>query len=94
MAKSTRRNLIKVAAAGGVSAALGLTSNQGAKHERSRAPSMIMASRYRALWLRQLSALGNGQQARRWIDYWSTIQETETSTSSYLTKSQSRQVEP
>jgi len=65
MEKSTRRNLIKVAAAGGVSAALGLTIKPAREARAEAGPSMIMVLRYLAFWLRQLSALGSGRQARR-----------------------------
>jgi len=65
MAKSTRRDLMKVAAAGGVSAALGLTIKPASEARAEAGPQHDHGLRYLAFWLRQLSALGSGRQARR-----------------------------
>ena len=80
MEKSTRRNLIKVAAAGGVSAALGLTIRPASEARAVAGPLHEHGKPIGGPLAQAIVSFGQWQQARRSIGYLSTILRTVTST--------------
>jgi hypothetical protein len=94
MAMSTRRNLIKIATAGGVSGALGLTIKPGTEARAVAGPQHDHGKPISGPLAQATVSFGQSSTSPSLDRLLVNNREIETFTSSYLTKSQSRQVEP